>query len=55
LIEDPSFRAKLAQLEIETISIETTVMRMMAQARTGPDSGPSSSMIKLRWSELLQR
>jgi alkylation response protein AidB-like acyl-CoA dehydrogenase len=55
LIEDPAFRAKLAQLEIETLGVETMVMRVMTQARSGPDSGPSASMIKLRWSELLQR
>jgi hypothetical protein len=55
LIEDRSFRAKLAQLEIETIGIEIMVMRLMSHARSGADSGPSASMIKLRWSELLQR
>jgi alkylation response protein AidB-like acyl-CoA dehydrogenase len=55
LIEDRLFRAKLAQLEIEAIGIETMVARLMSQTRSGPDSGPSGSMIKLRWSELLQR
>jgi alkylation response protein AidB-like acyl-CoA dehydrogenase len=55
LIEDPAFRAKLAQLEIETLGVETMVMRVMIQASSGAESGLSASMIKLRWSELLQR
>ena len=55
LIEEPAFRAKLAQLEIETLGVETMVMRVMAHVGAGSDSAPSASMIKLRWSELLQR
>jgi alkylation response protein AidB-like acyl-CoA dehydrogenase len=55
LIEERPFRARLAQLEIETIGIEAMVMSLMSQARSGPDSGPGASMIKLRWSDLLQR
>lgn len=55
LIDDPSFRSKIAQTEIETIAVETMVMRLMADAAAGKDSGPRASMLKLRWSELLQR
>ena len=55
LIENRSFRAKLAQLEIETMGIETMVMCLMSGAGPASDLGPSASMIKLRWSELLQR
>ncbi|HEX8418622.1 MAG TPA: acyl-CoA dehydrogenase family protein [Sphingomonas sp.] len=51
---DPVFRASLAQIEIETIAVETMVMRLMADASAGKDSGPRASMLKLRWSELLQ-
>jgi len=51
---DPVFRAALAQIEIETIAVEMMVMRLMADASTGKDSGPRASMLKLRWSELLQ-
>ncbi|WP_331042094.1 acyl-CoA dehydrogenase family protein [Sphingomonas sp.] len=51
---DPVFRANLAQIEIETIAVETMVMRLMADASAGNDSGPRASMLKLRWSELLQ-
>lgn len=51
----PSFRASLAQLEIETIAVETMVMRLMADASAGVDSGPRASMLKMRWSEILQK
>ena len=55
LIEQPSFRSRLAQLEIEVIAIETMVLRLMADAAAGIDSGPRASMLKLRWSELFQQ
>ncbi|KQS05166.1 acyl-CoA dehydrogenase [Sphingomonas sp. Leaf357] len=51
---DPVFRAALAQIEIETLAVEMMVMRLMADASAGKDSGPRASMLKLRWSELLQ-
>jgi alkylation response protein AidB-like acyl-CoA dehydrogenase len=55
LIDRPGFATKLAQLEIETIGIETMVLRLMADAAKGIDSGPRASMLKLRWSELYQQ
>ena len=54
LIEQPATRARLAQLEIETLAVETMVMRLMAEAAAGIDSGPRASMLKLRWSDLQQ-
>ncbi len=52
--DDPVFIARLAQIEIETMAVEMMVMRLMADAAAGKDSGPRASMLKLRWSELLQ-
>jgi len=54
VFDDPIFRNRLAQIEIETIAVEMMVMRLMADAAGGKDSGPRASMLKLRWSELLQ-
>lgn len=54
LIDKPGFRAKLAQYEIEVIALQTMVLRVMADASAGIDSGPLGSMIKLRWSQLSQ-
>lgn len=55
LIETPSFALRLAQLEIESLAVETMVMRLMADAAAGLDSGPRASMLKLRWSDLHQQ
>ncbi|HET9510795.1 MAG TPA: acyl-CoA dehydrogenase family protein [Sphingomonas sp.] len=55
LVEQPGFAGKLAQVEIEAIALETMVLRLMADAAAGQDSGPRGSMVKLRWSELYQR
>lgn len=54
LIQKPGFKAKLAQYEIEVIALQTMVLRVMADATAGVDSGPLGSMIKLRWSQLSQ-
>ncbi len=54
LLEDPVIADRLAQLEIEVIALEGMVMRTMAEAASGKDSGPRASMIKVRWSALLQ-
>jgi alkylation response protein AidB-like acyl-CoA dehydrogenase len=55
LLSDPSFASRLAQAEIEALAVETMVMRLMADASAGLDSGPRASMLKLRWSELAQQ
>jgi alkylation response protein AidB-like acyl-CoA dehydrogenase len=54
LIRDAAFAARLAQAEIEAIAVETMVMRLMADAAAGIDSGPRASMLKLRWGDLNQ-
>jgi alkylation response protein AidB-like acyl-CoA dehydrogenase len=55
LAADPLTADRLAQLEIEVMALEGMVMRIMADAASGRDSGPRASMIKVRWSELLQQ
>ncbi|CAN7519804.1 acyl-CoA dehydrogenase family protein [Acidovorax sp. LjRoot117] len=55
LYQNPGFRSKLAQLEIEVQAIEQMGLRMLADNVAGVDTGPRGSMLKLRWSELLQR
>lgn len=54
LIEQSGFKTKLAQLEIEVTALQAMVMRLMADASAGIDSGPRGSMVKLRWSQLTQ-
>ena len=55
LMETPGFRDKLTQIEIEMMSLEFMGLRTLADAVKGADSGPRASMLKIRWSELLQR
>jgi alkylation response protein AidB-like acyl-CoA dehydrogenase len=55
LLDDIRIADRIAQFEIEAMALETMVMRTMAEAASGQDSGPRASMIKVRWSELLQQ
>ena len=55
LFENTTFRAKLAQLELEVTAIDYMGLRALAANVAGVDSGPRGSMLKIRWSELLQR
>jgi alkylation response protein AidB-like acyl-CoA dehydrogenase len=55
LADDPRVADRLAQFELEVMALEAMVMRTMAEAASGQDSGPRASMIKIRWSELLQQ
>jgi alkylation response protein AidB-like acyl-CoA dehydrogenase len=52
-IEDPFFRAKLAEVEVELKALEMTQMRVISGPRTGkPD--PASSVLKIKGSEIQQ-
>jgi len=53
--DDPVFAHKLAQLKIEVMAIDTMGQRTVADVMAGIDSGLRGSMLKIRWSELLQR
>jgi len=52
LLDDPLFAAKVAQVEIELMALETTVLRTIAQENQAP--GPQASMLKVRGSEIQQ-
>lgn len=54
LIDRPIVAAKIAQFEIEVQALQAMVLRLMDEAARGADSGPRGSMVKLRWSQLLQ-
>ncbi len=53
LIEDPRFRASLARIEIDTMALETAVLRALSGAQH--DGGAVASVVKVRGSELRQR
>ena len=54
LIDDPLFAAKVANLEIELMALEMTVLRVVSQegAKKGP--GPEASMLKIKGTEIQQ-
>jgi alkylation response protein AidB-like acyl-CoA dehydrogenase len=54
LIEDPLFRARLAQVEIDLMAMELTGMRLLSAERAGKAPGPEASMLKIRGTEIQQ-
>ena len=55
LTEDPLFRARLAELELELKALEVTNLRMLMEARDKGAPGPISSILKIRGSEVQQQ
>ena len=54
LIEDPRFRQKLADIEVQIMTLEATELRSLATMSTGGHPGPESSFIKIRGTEIDQ-
>jgi alkylation response protein AidB-like acyl-CoA dehydrogenase len=54
LLEDPLFAAKVANLEIELMALEMTVLRVVSAegAKRGP--GPEASLLKIKGTEIQQ-
>ena len=52
LLDDPLFATRVANLEIELMALEVTVLRTIAQEAQGP--GPQASVLKVRGSEIQQ-
>ncbi len=55
LIENPHFAARLAQIEIDLMAMETTNLRVIAQVAAGQAPGVESSMLKIKGTELRQQ
>jgi alkylation response protein AidB-like acyl-CoA dehydrogenase len=55
LIDDPFFRRKLAELEIELTALEFTELRTLASESSGKGPGPESSILKIKGTEIQQR
>jgi alkylation response protein AidB-like acyl-CoA dehydrogenase len=53
LLEDPLFAARVAELEIELMALEMTVLRVLADAHKAP--GPEASVLKVRGTDIQQR
>ncbi len=55
LMDDPGFRAKVAELEVDLMAVEFTELRSLASASSGAAPGPESSILKLKGTEIQQR
>lgn len=53
--DDPAFRAKLAETEVELAALEFTEHRIMSALANGQNPGPASSLLKCRGTEMSQR
>ena len=55
LMDDPGYKAKIAELEIDLMASEYTELRCLASASAGAELGPESSILKLKGTEIQQR
>lgn len=55
LIEDPMFRRKIAELEIDLTALEYSELRTLASEAAGKGPGPESSLLKIKGTEVQQR
>ena len=53
-IEDPFFRTKLAEVEVELKALEMTQMRVISNRRNAGKPDPASSVLKIKGSEIQQ-
>jgi alkylation response protein AidB-like acyl-CoA dehydrogenase len=54
LLDDVRFRDRLAEVEIELLALELTVLRVLSAEAKRRDPGPESSVLKIRGSEIQQ-
>ncbi|MDH3642808.1 MAG: acyl-CoA dehydrogenase family protein, partial [Gammaproteobacteria bacterium] len=55
LMDEPAYKAKVAELEIDLMASEFTELRSLASASAGAAPGPESSILKLKGTEIQQR
>ncbi len=55
LLDDPFFKRKVAELEIDLTALEYTELRTLAGETSGKGPGPESSILKIKGTEIQQR
>ncbi|MFZ5670904.1 MAG: acyl-CoA dehydrogenase family protein [Pseudomonadota bacterium] len=55
LLQDPAFKRKVAELEIDLTALEFTELRTLASESAGKGPGPESSLLKIKGTEIQQR
>jgi alkylation response protein AidB-like acyl-CoA dehydrogenase len=54
LLDEPSFRKRLSDVEIELMALEFTELRVLAQVASGGAPGAESSLLKIKGTEIQQ-
>ena len=54
-IDDPVFMDRVAELEIDLLALEMTVLRVASGEASGGEPGPEASILKIRGTEIQQR
>ncbi|GAC1340564.1 MAG: acyl-CoA dehydrogenase family protein [Myxococcales bacterium] len=54
LLEDPSFAARIAQVEIELMALEITNLRVLSAETARKAPGPEASLLKIKGTEIQQ-
>ncbi len=54
LIDDPDFRDRIAEIEIDLIALDTTILRLVSAESSGRPPGPEASLLKIKGTELQQ-
>ncbi|MEN8196287.1 MAG: acyl-CoA dehydrogenase family protein [Pseudomonadota bacterium] len=54
LIDDPVFREKVAQIEIDLMALDMTILRMVSAEGAGRAPGPEASLLKIKGTDLQQ-
>ena len=54
LVDDPLFRARIAELEMRLLAVEMSTLRILAASRDGGVPGAESSLLKIQGSEIRQ-
>ena len=55
LIQDPAFKRKIADTELELTALEYTELRTLAKDSAGKGPGPESSMLKIKGTDMQQK
>jgi len=55
LIDDPAFGSKVSEVEIELMTLEMQMLRLLSKMSADAEMGLEASMIKIRRSEIIQR
>ena len=55
LLDDPHFRARLAQIEVTVQAVEISELRVLSALSAGKNPGAVSSVLKIQSSEAMQQ